>query len=137
MIEQLEGMPPGTLGFRAAGHITREDYSGLLVPALQAAVEGGAPLRTLYLIEDMKGIEPSALWSDAQLGFDLGVRHHDRWERSAIVTDLDWIANATRLFAWMIPGQARVFAVADLAAAKEWVAGGAGSRSAAASTGPA
>ena len=61
MIEQLEGMPPGTLGFRAAGHITREDYSGLLVPALQAAVEGGAPLRTLYLIEDMKGIEPSAL----------------------------------------------------------------------------
>src|SRR5687768_15027458 len=76
MIEQLEEMPPGTLGFRAAGHITREDYSGLLVPALRAAVEGGAPLRTLYLIEEMTGIEPSALWSDAQLGFDLGVRHH-------------------------------------------------------------
>ena len=39
------------------------------------------------------------------------------------MTDLDWIANATRLFAWMMPGEARVFAVADLAAAKEWVAG--------------
>ena len=32
--------------------------------------------------------------------------------RSAIVTDLDWMARATRLFAWMIPGQARVFEIA-------------------------
>jgi hypothetical protein len=123
MIEQLEGMPPGTLGFRAAGAIKREDYAGVLVPALRAAVESGGPLRMLYVIEDMTGIEPSALWSDAQLGFDLGVRHHDLWERSAIVTDVDWIANATRLFAWMMPGEARVFPLAELAAAKAWVAG--------------
>jgi hypothetical protein len=77
----------------------------------------------LYLIEDLDEIEPGALWADAKLGFDLGVRHHDAWVRSAIVTDLDWMARATRLFAWMIPGEARVFETAALESAKQWVTG--------------
>jgi hypothetical protein len=123
VIERLTDMPPGTVGFRATGEIEREDYDDVLVPELHRALEAGGELRTLYVIDDLEEIEPGALWADSKLGFDLGVRHHDAWERSAIVTDLDWIANATRLFAWMMPGQARVFAVADLAAAKEWVAG--------------
>ena len=52
------------------------------------------------------------------------MRHHDQWVRSAIVTDIAWMARATKLFAWMIPGEARVFPVAELDAAKAWVAGG-------------
>jgi hypothetical protein len=40
--------------------------------------------------------------------FDLGVRHHEAWIGSAIVTDIAWMARATKLFAWMIPGEARV-----------------------------
>ena len=123
MIERLKHMPPGTLGFRATDEIEREDYDEVLGPALRAAVEAGGKLRTLYLIEDLDEIEPGALWADAKLGFDLGVRHHDEWKRSAIVTDQDWLARATRLFAWMIPGEARVFAVAELEGAKAWVAG--------------
>jgi hypothetical protein len=56
---------------------------------------------------------------------DLGVRHHEAWTRSAIVTDIHWMACATRLFAWMIPGpngDARVFPLAELKRAKAWVA---------------
>jgi hypothetical protein len=124
MIERLQDMPPGTVGFRVAGEIEREDYSDLLVPELHKALAAGR-LRTLYLIERLDEIDPSALWADAKLGFDLGVRHHDSWERSAIVTDQDWLARATRLFAWMIPGEARVFPVAELEQAKAWVAGSA------------
>ncbi len=123
MIERLTGMPPGTVGFRAAGEIEREDYEDVLVPELRRALESGAGLRTLYLIEDLEEIEPGALWADSKLGFDLGVHHHGAWVRSAIVTDIDWMARATRLFAWMIPGEARVFARAELEAAKAWVAG--------------
>ena len=122
MIEPLPDMPPGTIGFRAVGEIEREDYDEVLVPALRRAVEAGGGLRTLYVIEDLDEIEPGALWADAKLGFDLGVRHHDAWVRSAIVTDIDWMARATKLFAWMIPGEARVFALDDLDAAKTWVA---------------
>ena len=123
MIERLESMPPGTLGFRAAGEIEREDYDEVLVPALRKAVESGGGLRTLYVIEDLDEIEPGALWADSKLGFDLGVRHHDAWVRSAIVTDIAWMARATKLFAWMMPGEARVFPRAELDQAKVWVAG--------------
>ena len=112
MIEQLAEMPAGTVGFRVAGEVEREDYRDVLVPLLRRALEAGGGLRTLYLIEDLDEIEPGALWADAKLGFDLGVRHHGAWVRSAIVTDLDWMARATRLFAWMIPGEARVFETA-------------------------
>jgi SpoIIAA-like len=123
MIERLKHMPPGTIGFRARGEIEREDYDEVLVPELRRAVEAGDGLRTLYVIEDLEEIEPGALWADSKLGFDLGVRHHKAWVRSAIVTDLEWLARATRLFMWMIPGEARLFPLAELDRAKAWVAG--------------
>ena len=125
MIERLNDMPAGTIGFRATGEIEREDYDEVLVPELRRALEDGGKLRTLYVIDDLDEIEPGALWADSKLGFDLGVRHHDAWVRSAIVTDVHWMARATRLFAWMIPGEARVFPLAELEQAKAWVAGGA------------
>ena len=107
VIERLPDMPPGTLGFRATGEIEREDYDEVLVPALHEAMADGGTLRTLYLVEDIDELEPGALWADSKLGFDLGVRHHEAWVRSAIVTDIGWMARATRMFAWMIPGEAR------------------------------
>src|SRR3954454_3413140 len=106
-------MPEGTLGFRASGRIEPSDYEDVLSPALHAAVDSGGGLRALYLIEDLVEIEPSALWSDAKLGAGL-IRHPRVWKRSAIVTDIGWMAHATRLFEWMIPGETRVFAVSQL-----------------------
>ena len=46
----------------------------------------------MYLIEDLDEIEGDALRADAKLGFDMVVRGHRAWERSAIVTDIDWMA---------------------------------------------
>jgi hypothetical protein len=123
VIERIPDMAPGTLGFRVAGEIEREDYTEVLEPALRTALESGDGLRTLYLIEGLDEMDPSALWEDAKTGFDLGVRHRDQWVRSAIVTDIDWMVRATRLFAWMIPGEARVYPTAELEQAKAWVAG--------------
>src|SRR5919109_477743 len=123
MIERIPEMPADTVGFRVAGEVEREDYRDVLVPELRRALDAGGGLRTLYLIEDLDEIEPGALWADAKLGFDVGVRHRDAWVRSAIVTDLDWMARATRMFAWMIPGEARVFETAAIESAKQWVAG--------------
>jgi SpoIIAA-like len=77
----------------------------------------------LYLVETLDKIEPAALWADTRLGLDLGVRHRDAWVRSAIVTDIDWMARATKFFAWMIPGEVRVFPLAEFEQAKSWIAG--------------
>ena len=116
-------MPPGTLGFRVSGDVERKDYDEVLEPELRRALESGSGLRTLYVIDDLDKIEPAALWADAKVGF-LTIRHHEAWVRSAIVTDIEWIGRATRVFAWMIPGEARLFPLAGLAEAKVWVAGG-------------
>jgi len=123
VIEPLADTPQGVLGFRVAGEIHRDDYDNVLTPALQQALDSGSGLRTLYLIESLDKMDPSALWADAKVGYDLGIRHHDAWVRSAIVTNIDWLARATRLFAWMIPGEVRAFPVDELEPAKSWVAG--------------
>jgi hypothetical protein len=122
MVERIEDMPAGTLGFRVDGDVEREDYDELLVPELQKALAAGE-LRTLYLIEDLDDVEGGAMWEDAKLGWDLAARHHSAWVRSAIVTDIEWMARAARMFAWMMPGEARVFSRDELEAAKAWVAG--------------
>ena len=123
MVERMTDMPPGTLGFRVTGDVRREDYDAVLVPELRAAMEAGDGLRTLYLIEGLDDMEAGALWADTKLGVDMGVRHRGDWERSAIVTDISWMVHAMKVFGWMVPGEARVYPVAELDAAKAWVAG--------------
>jgi hypothetical protein len=123
VIEVLDDMPEGTLGFRVVGEVKRRDYTDTLVPALRKAIEAGGGLRTLYLIERLDKIEPGALWEDLKAAYDLGIGHHSAWKRTALVTDQDWLARASQLFAWMVPGEFRVFPVAELDQAKRWVAG--------------
>jgi hypothetical protein len=123
MIELLDDMPDGTVGIRIDGDVAREDYTRVLVPALTSAVGSGRGLRTLYLIEDLDEIEGDALWEDTKLGYDLVIKHHGAWQRSAIVTDIDWMARASKLLLWLFPGEARLFRIADLDQAKAWIAG--------------
>jgi hypothetical protein len=46
VIERLSDMPPGTVGFRAAGEIEREDYDQVPAPEPRRALQAGAGLRT-------------------------------------------------------------------------------------------
>ncbi len=55
-------MPVGTVGFRVAGEVEREDYDDVLVPELRRALDAGGGLRTLYLIEDL-----DTAWFDVPL----------------------------------------------------------------------
>ena len=123
MIERMTDMPPGTIGFWVRGEIEREDYDEVLTPELRRAIEAGDGLRTLYVIEDLEEMEPGAVWADAKLGWGLGIEHREAWERSAIVSDIEWIARAMRLFGGLIPGEARAFQLAELDEAKAWVVG--------------
>jgi SpoIIAA-like len=123
MIELMDGMPDGTLGFRVRGKLERSDYTDVMVPELRNPVEQGGELRTLYLIDRLEEMEPEALWEDAKTGFDLGIRHHSAWKRTAMVTDQEWLVRAMQFTAWMAPGELRVFPTAELEQAKAWVSG--------------
>jgi hypothetical protein len=123
MIEPIADMPPNTFGFRGTGKFSRSDYTEVLIPPLRDAVERGERIRFLFEIgPDFHGIEREALWEQAKADLGLGTRHLSAWERTAVVSDADWVARAVSLIGWMSPGELRVFPIGELEAAKEWVA---------------
>ncbi len=115
-------MPEGTIGLQASGKLSVEDYRAVLEPALKEGIESGE-LRLLFRLTELDGLEPGAWIEDAKTGFRSLVRDHSSWRRFALVTDVDWVANAYRLFAWMTPGEVKIFDLEDLESAKRWVAG--------------
>jgi hypothetical protein len=119
MITVIEGMPAGTLGFRASGKVTDEDYESVLVPAVEAALDAGR-VRLLYVLADETSYSPGAMWSDTRLW----ARNLRAWERVAVVSDADWLENAVKAFGWMMPGEVRVFDDDDEDEARAWLAGG-------------
>ena len=122
MVELIRDMPPDTLGFRASGRLTREDYVSALVPPLREAVAAGQQLRVLYAIGPELHTEPGALWEDLKVEVELGIEHRDAWERIAVVTDLDRLWRAFGMFSWMVPGEKRLFRETEFEQAKSWLA---------------
>jgi hypothetical protein len=123
MIEVLDGMPEGVIGFRATGHVTGEEYKDVLLPAMEAQVEAGE-VRMVYVIgPGFEKFEAGAMLQDSKAGVRLGIGHHSAWKRSAIVTDEEWIVKAFHGFAWMAPGEVATFGLDEVDAAADWAAG--------------
>ena len=120
MIEQLNGFPENTVAFVCHGHVTREDYMDTLVPAVERAFAVHEKVRLYYEIgSDFENVDVGAAWTD----FASGLQHWMRWERIAIVTNVEWIRNTMWAFGFLMPGEVRLFSMADKSAAKDWVAG--------------
>jgi hypothetical protein len=122
VVERIEDMPAGTVGFRASGKLTRDDYQQVMEPDLRRAADAGE-IRMLFRLDSFEGLERGAWFEDMKTGLGLGLGHHSAWKRSAIVTDVEWLAKAFQFFAWMTPGEVEVFAEDRLEDARRWVAG--------------
>jgi len=120
MIELLDDMPAGVIGFRSTGKLSLDDYRGVLEPGLRHAVDSGE-VRMVYVIPNFDGLELRAWPEDVKTGLGLGLGHHSAWKRSAIVTDVEWLTKAFQLFAWITPGEVKVFGMDQLEEAKSWV----------------
>jgi stage II sporulation SpoAA-like protein len=121
MIEALTGFPTKVLAFACKGHVTKRDYETVLIPAVEEALEQAGKIRLYYQIDpDFSGIEPGAMWDD----FKVGMEHVLRWERIAVVTDVEWIRYTIRAFSFVIPGVAKIFSLADAARARDWILDG-------------
>lgn len=122
MIEPIDDMPAGTIGLRAWGKLTREDYRNVLEPALRRGVESGE-LRLVFLLTDFHGLEPGAWIDDVKTGLQAWVLEHSAWRRFALVTDVEWVIKGMRTFAWLAPGEVATFEPDGLEQAKTWIAG--------------
>jgi hypothetical protein len=124
MIEEIAGLPEGTLGFKISGDVTGGDYDSVLTPAIDKAIEKFDRIRLLAQVgPDFKGYSLDAIWDDTKLG----LRHWNGFERVAVVTDVGWIQIGVKAMAFMMPCPVQLFAIGGLDDAKRWLSESLGS----------
>jgi hypothetical protein len=118
MIEKMPNLPDNVLGFTASGTITAADYKSVMIPAVEAMFSRLGKVRFLYhLGKEFAGFDAGAVWADAKLG----LKHFTDWERMALVTDVEWIRTAFKVFGFVMPGEIRVFKNRELVEAIRWI----------------
>jgi hypothetical protein len=118
MFKMIEGLPPDVLAIEASGAVTSADYRETLIPRAEALI-GKGPIRMLYVIgKDFKDFELDALWDDSKFGFS----HWRDFRRIAVVTDHAWMNATINMFKPFFPADVRLFKLAELPAAKVWIA---------------
>lgn len=118
MFQLIDGLPAGVLGVRGVGVITKEDYETVLDPAVERAAAAG-DLKILFVLgRGFEGYSAGAMLADSE---EYG-RLWRKCARMAVVSDVGWIRDACGLFRHALPGELRVFHVAEEGAARAWIA---------------
>jgi hypothetical protein len=118
MIEKIPDLPDNVLGFNAKGTVTANDYESIIIPMVEELFSRLEKVRFLYhLGKDFTGFEAAAMWDDTKLG----LKHLQGWERMAIVSDIEWVRAAIKIFGLVIPGHVRVFHNNELTEAMRWI----------------
>jgi SpoIIAA-like len=119
MMKLLTNLPDYVVGVSASGQVDAKDYETVLTPAIESVLRTHDRVRVLYqLTPEFTGFTSGAMWDDSKLG----LANWKAWERIAIVTDVHWVAHATRMFAFLMPGLVKVFSNEEQPDAEQWIA---------------
>jgi hypothetical protein len=103
---------------RARGRVTGKDYEEILIPALEERIARFGRVRVLYTIgRDFSGVTIGAMWSDARAI----IKHLNAIERAAVITDVRWMINLTRLFSIILHYPVKAFGMEKLVEAEAWI----------------
>ena len=106
MIEPLEDVPAGVLGFRAIGTIEASDYREVLDPAIEAVLADREQLNLVIVLgEGFDRLSLGAMLEDARLI----TFPHEVWGRAAFVTNHEVLGGIATAFGGLVPGEFRVF----------------------------
>ncbi len=118
MIERLADFPANVVAFRCSGQVTKTDYDNVVVPAVFATLRTRDKIRIYYEVgESFSGFDPGAMWED----FKVGIENLTRWEKIAVVTDMDWIRKAVGFFGFLMPATTKLFSLSEVAQARSWI----------------
>jgi SpoIIAA-like len=124
VVEEIEGLPAGVLGFRVTGKLSRDEYHDTLMQPIYAALERGEKLKlVIELPDEFSGLDLGALWEDMKAAGSVGLKNRSAWQRMALVTDKDWVRHGVSVFGWISPGELRVLPSGELEQAVAWAAG--------------
>ena len=99
------------------GTLTNRDLEEA-INGLHSAVDRDGKTRVIEIIRHFTGMELAALWTDIRLGVPLA----QKIERVAVVADQTWIRQMAGLGRLFTKAELKVFALDDLAQAREWIA---------------
>ena len=119
MLIRITNLPAGLDGFSAAGTVTPDEYRRALEPIVRAARAEQRSVRLVYeLGPELAPQAASSAWEDLRAS----IQYLRAFEGCAIISDHEWIREATRLVAPALPCPVRVFATHERDAAIAWLA---------------
>ena len=119
MFKAIENLPDGAVGFEAHGKVTDAERRSVLEPTLDSALEQCGRVRLLYVAaSDFAGYDRGGLYDDAVFG----TRHFTDFDRIAFVADEGPYDRAVKAIDGLMPADVRVFPIAEIGAAKAWLA---------------
>ncbi len=118
MIIQIENLPANIVGFKATGEITENDFTETIMPKVKALIDKTDKLNYLLVLEtSLKNFTIGAWIKDAMMG----IKHLTKWNRAAIVSDVEAIRTFTNIFSYLMPGEYKGFEHKELQEAIDWV----------------
>ncbi len=118
MLKRIDGLPTSVIGLRAEGKLTPSDYEKVFVPILEEAYRAGQRVHLLYQLgPEFSGFTPGAVMED----FRVGMKYLRLFERCAVVSDIEWIQAATRVFGSLVTCPTKAFKNDELKQATEWL----------------
>jgi hypothetical protein len=122
MIEILPAMPSGVTGIRVSGRVSGDDLREF-EPTMKELSHAGEIRIVEVIADDYEGFGPGGLVEDVKLGFGFLLHEHSAFKRVAVVSDKEWVAHTLHAFAWLVPGELKIFGLDELDAAADWAAG--------------
>ena len=105
------------VGARISGKITRPEFDSVAAE-LEAALEKHEKVRFYAEMETFGGVAMDALFQDLKFG----LRHWQRFEREAVVTDANWMRRLAAMADKLFPGiEVKVFGSDEVASARAWI----------------
>ena len=120
MIVQIPGLPETMVGFRADGEVTANDFEMVKSRVADLVEKQGQLNYLLFLDNSPKDFTLGAWMQDALLG----IKNITKWNRAAIVSDIEGVITFTDAFSKVMPGEFRGYRKAEYETAVNWVAGG-------------
>lgn len=120
MITQIPDLPQNMVGFRAEGEVTKDDFD-IVQTQVAELVEKIGQLNYLLLLDTSPKDFTMGAWLQDAL---LGIKHITKWNRAAIVTDIEGVITFTDAFSKVMPGEFKGFKKAEYADAVKFVSEG-------------
>jgi hypothetical protein len=119
MIGILPNLPANVAGFRASGLVTKEDYEKVVFPEVERHKKISEHLNFVFFVDTpMKNFSLGAWIRDLWLG----LKGFARWNKVAIISDMEKVRNFTDAVSPLFPGEYKGFSPDQLDAAVRWAA---------------